>query len=87
MKLLLNIIGWLGKNSGLILGLLEIVVKAIVEIIVQVVKVIAGIANVLQPSRSKDTLVNLAAKLEGIVVWINNLFTKVKGWLYNIAPK
>ena len=85
MKFILGVIGWLGKNSGLILGLLEIVVKGVVEIIVQIIKIIAGIVNVMSANRGKDVLVNLAAKLEGIVTWINNAFTVVKGWLYGIA--
>lgn len=85
MAFIMGVIGWLGKNSGLILGLLEIVVKGLVEIIVQIIKIIAGIANVLTASRQKDMLVNLAAKLEGLVTWINNVFTKVKGWLYSWA--
>jgi len=76
---------WLGKNVGLILGVAEIVVVAVVNILAQVAKVLLGIVNVLAPSRSKDTLVNLAAKIEEIAKWIENMFKVVKKFLYGVG--
>lgn len=81
----MGILIWLGKNVGLILGIAETVVNAVVGIITQAVKVIAGIVNVLQPSRSQDSLVKLAEKLEGISAWITSKFNVVKAWLYNLG--
>ena len=80
------VIGWLTKNLGLIIGIVEIVLKAIAEILAQLVKVAAGVANVWAgANRSKDVLVNAAAKLEGISVWIGNIFTAIKTWLYKFG--
>jgi hypothetical protein len=80
------VIGWLTKNLGLIIGIVEIVLKAIAEILAQLVKVAAGVTNVWAgANRAKDGLVNAAAKLEGISVWIGNIFTAIKGWLYKFG--
>lgn len=81
----MGIVIWLGKNLGLILGVLEIIVKAIVEIIAQILKVIAGIVNVLQPSRQKDGLVAFMAKLEGAGKVTDAVFTNIKKWLYSFG--
>lgn len=81
----MGIVIWLGKNLGLILGILEIVVKAIVEIIAQILKAIAGIVNVMQPSRQKDALVAFMSKLEGLAKFIDTIFTNIKKWLYSFG--
>lgn len=81
----MGVIIWIGKNLGLLLGILELVVKAIIEIIAQILKVIAGIVNILQPSRQKDALVAFMSKLEGLATWVDSLFTNVKKWLYSFG--
>ena len=83
----MGIVIWITKNMGLILGLAEILVVAIVEIITQILKVFAGIVNILAPSRAKDNLVNVASKLEGMGKWVGGIFTKIKTWLYGFGVK
>lgn len=81
----MKIFTWLFKNVGLILGILEIAVKAIVDIIAQIIKALAGVINILQPSRAKDSLVKIAEKLEGIGKLIDAIFTKIKKFLYTFG--
>lgn len=81
----MKIFTWLFKNVGLILGIAEIVLKAIVDIIAQIVKSLAGIVNVLQPSRAKDKLVKIAEKLEGIGELIEKIFSNVKKFFYTFG--
>lgn len=80
-----KLFAYLFKNIGLITSIIEIVLKAVLDIIAQIVKAIAGIVNILQPSRSKDKLVKLAEKLEAIGKAIEKLFTTIKKWLYSFG--
>ena len=76
---------WLCKNLGLILGILQIVLTALVDIIAQIAKVCAGIANILQPCREKDMLVEWAAGLEKVSAVIDSWFVHIKSKLYGMS--
>jgi hypothetical protein len=81
----MKVFTWLGKNLGLLLGVVEIFVIALCNVAIQVLKSACGIINVLQPQRSTDKLVDLAAQFEKMIPFITSGFTAAKGWLYSIG--
>jgi hypothetical protein len=76
------IIGWIAKNGGLLVGVLELVIKFVAELLIQLAKLFAGLLNIFTGNRLLDKLVNWVAKAEVLVKKIDEWFTKFKGWLY-----
>ena len=80
-------IKWFFKNAGLALGIIELILEFIAEVLIQLMKLAVGLCNITETDRSKDKAVNWIATSEASVAWIEDKFTKIKGWMYKIGVK
>ncbi len=81
------VIAWVLKNGGLLIGVVELVIKFAAELLIQIAKLLAGLLNIFTGSRVLDKLVNLVAKAEVVVKKIDEMFTKIKAWMYSKGAK
>lgn len=80
-------IKWFFKNAGLFLGIVELILEFITEVLIQLMKLAVGLCNITETDRSKDKAVNWIATSETSVAWIEDKFTKLKAWMYKIGVK
>jgi hypothetical protein len=83
----LPLVKWAFKNTGLAIGVIELILQFVAGVLIQLMKLALGLCNIFETDRSKDRAVNWIANAEAFVTWIETVFTKWKARAYKMGVK